>query len=97
MEDLMEECEYSQLPRFACAHCTGDDNPVEEHPDPDDDEYEIKGRPFDARFPGRCAIDYDHQIRKGDLVAFIQYAANPLRPVQGVACSACVRVLPRAR
>lgn len=93
--DIMEECDYSGLPRFACAHCTGDEDPTIDHPDPEAEGYEVT-KTFDARFAGRCAVDEDHKIRKGDLVGFLRLASNPLRPVQGVACGACVRVLPRA-
>lgn len=94
--DLIDEseCEFSGLPKFACSHCTGDE--LGDEPDTHEIEYEVKGRPFDARFPGRCTIDYDHQIRKGDLVAYVQRADNPMMPVQGVACQACVKSLPRA-
>lgn len=84
-------CELTELPPAWCAHCQGTPDLEEE------DSFEVLGRPFDAQFPGRCTIDYDHNIRRGDLVARVQRADNPMLPVQGVACSACVRILPRVK
>lgn len=86
-----EICEKSDLPKEWCAHCrkSEDVNTTEE--------YEVVGRAFDAQYSGRCTLDYDHQIRRGDLVARVRHADNPMLPVQGVACSACVKVLPRAK
>lgn len=86
-----DRCENTELPKAWCAHCLGT-------PDLDmEEEYEVLGRPFDSQFPGRCTIDYDHKIRRGDLVARVQRADNPMLPVTGVACGACVRVLPRVK
>ena len=95
MDPDFSECEVSGLPKATCAHCTGDLLGDEVSNDTFE-EYEIVGRPFDARFPGRCTIDPDHMVRRGDLVAYVQHADNPLLPVSGVACQACVRILPRA-
>lgn len=90
------ECPFSGLPRYTCSHCTGD---VEE-PTPvygkHDEDYEILGRIFEAKFAGHCTIEYDHRIRRGDSVARVQRADNPMLPVAGVACASCVKILPRA-
>ena len=64
--------------------------------DEDEGEYELIGRWFHAQFPGHCAIDWEHLIRKGDKVSRIQHADNPMLPIQGVACKSCVILLPRA-
>lgn len=58
-------------------------------------EYEVVGRPFQAQFSGYCAVDYDHRIKRGDRVARIQRADNPMIPVTGVACPMCLRILPK--
>ena len=63
----------------------------------DDIEYEIVGRLFESQFPGRCAVDWNHRVRKGDVVAHVQRADNPFLPVTGVACGACTKDLPRAK
>lgn len=63
----------------------------------DEDEYEIIGRVFEAAFPGHCTIDYEHRVKRGDSVARVQRADNPMLPVTGVACRACTLVLPRAK
>lgn len=65
--------------------------------DDDEPKFEVIGRAFDSQFTGRCTIEYDHRIRRGDLVARVQRADNPMLPVPGVACAACVKVLPRGR
>lgn len=97
MADEYEECDFSGLPRVFCAHCQGH---KEEKPsvygNDDEDEFEIIGRVFDAQFPGHCTIDYDHRIKRGDRVARVQRIDNPMIPVTGVACSACVKVLSHA-
>lgn len=54
----------------------------------DIDDYETLGS-FDAGWSGRCTIDPDHTIKRGDRVAKIQLKANPLLPVTGVACKHC--------
>lgn len=91
-DDLpLTECEFSGLPQRFCSHCTGDTLEPEE-----EEEFEITAV-FDARFSGRCAVDPDHIVRKGDRVGFIQRADNPMLPKTGVACKACVRSLPNAR
>lgn len=91
MIDETDECEMSGLPKDWCAHCRGSvEIDIEE-------EFEVLSRSFEAQFPGRCTLDYDHVIKRGDLVARVQHAGNPMRPVQGVACSKCVKMLPRAK
>lgn len=62
-----------------------------------DIEYELIGRWFHAQFPGHCAVDWEHLIRRGEKVQRVQRADNPMLPVQGVACPSCVKMLPRAR
>lgn len=59
-------------------------------------EYEILGKVFLSQFPGVCRVDPDHKIRRGDKVARVQYADNPMIPVTGVACSQCLILLPKA-
>lgn len=60
-------------------------------------EYEVLGRPFPAQFKGSCTLNWDHSYKRGDMVARVQRADNPLLPIPGVACAACVRILPRAQ
>lgn len=89
---LDRECEFSLLPEATCSHCTG-------HDDSDllaDSDYEITAL-FTAQFAGTCTIDSEHRIRRGDRIAKVQHADNPMLPVPGVACSACVLDLPRAK
>lgn len=83
-------CERTDLPQAWCAHCRGSEDIAIE------DAYEVTGRPFEARFPGRCTLDDEHTIRRGDLVAYVRHADNPMLPVPGVACASCVKSLPRA-
>lgn len=64
--------------------------------DDTDDDFELIGRWFEAQFSGHCTLDYEHRIRRGDKVSRVQHASNPMLPVTGVACSACVKVLPHA-
>lgn len=61
-----------------------------------DEMYEIVAV-FDAQFPSRCRVDYDHKIRVGDRVARLQRSDNPMLPVTGVACSKCYKIIPRAQ
>ena len=82
-------CEITELPQAWCAHCR-------KTPELDEvfaEDYVLSGRAFEARYHGRCAIDYDHTIRRGDLVAYVKHADNPMLPVPGVACAACVRMI----
>lgn len=75
-----------------------DKDPFVDDPDEEPDyEYEIVGRIFEAQYPGRCAIDPDHKVKRGDKVARAQRADNPLIPVPGVACKWCVKDYPRGR
>jgi len=60
------------------------------------DEYEAVGRPFDAQFPGYCAVNYDHKVKRGERVTKVQRADNPLIPVGGVACGKCTKIIPKA-
>lgn len=60
-------------------------------------ELEIVGRPWSAAFPSRCTVDYEHKIRTGDQVARVRRADNPMLPVPGVACTLCLKMLPRAK
>lgn len=62
----------------------------------EDHEYETIAR-FDAAYPGRCILNEDHKIRRGDKVSRVQMADNPMIPVSGVVCSVCTRTLPRAK
>lgn len=60
------------------------------------EEYEAVGRPFESQFPGHCAVDWDHKVKRGDRVTKIQRADNPLIPVGGVACAKCTKIVPKA-
>lgn len=59
-------------------------------------DYEII-RVFDSQFTGTCVIDRSHTVRRGDRVAKLQLASNPMLPVTGVACKACTWALPLAK
>jgi len=110
MTDDFEECSWSGLAKAFCSHCTGaklgdekpdrltterlfDENP--ESPDDDDVEFEIL-RTFPAQYHGFCTIERAHKIKRGDIVAVVQRADNPMLPVKGVACRSCVSILPHA-
>ena len=112
MTDEWEECEWSGLAKAFCAHCKGQtlgdekqpgrltteilfDGMDQEEPDNDDIDFEIV-RTFEAKYNGVCTIEPGHKIRRGDRVAIVQRADNPMIPVKGVACKACVSVLPHA-
>jgi len=101
-DDQFEECEQSGLPRVFCAHCKGDKLGDEHLPGvgfADEDanaEYERIGRTFAAQYSGVCTIDYDHRVKRGDIVSKVQRADNPLLPISGVACASCTKVLPHA-
>ena len=107
-DDDYEECDYSGLAKIYCAHCLGhklgDEKPElpkygnldPESEDPED-VFEIVGKSFEAQYKGRCTINYDHVIKLGTKVARVQRQDNPMIPVSGVACAACIRLLPRAR
>lgn len=58
-------------------------------------DYEIV-RSFLATQSGRCTLDEDHKIARGDKIAKIQYADNPYVPIPGYACKHCIKFLPRA-
>lgn len=62
----------------------------------DEPEFEIIGRTFEAQYHGVCTLDYDHRVRRGDRVARIQRADNPMLPITGVACKNCIAFLPHA-
>lgn len=87
-----EDCPKTGLPMAFCSHCTGDDEreAIEAR---EEREYLLKGWPFLAQFPGRCAVDEDHPVKKGSKVSRVIRADNPLLTVPGVACTACVRDL----
>lgn len=61
-----------------------------------DDDFEVT-ETFLALYSGSCAIDNRHDVRRGSRVGRIRAIANPLIPIPGVACSSCVKELPRAR
>lgn len=106
-----EECDFSGLAKIYCSHCLGhtlgdekeqgrltteilfDAN--EEEPDNDEIDFEIL-RTFPAKYAGVCTIEPAHKIRRGDIVAIVQRADNPMLPVKGVACRSCVSILPHA-
>lgn len=97
--EVFEECDFSGLPKEFCAHCKGDKLGDEKAPvygNDDESEFEIIGRVFEAQYSGVCTINYDHRVKRGDRVAKVQRADNPMLPVSGVACAACVKVLPHA-
>lgn len=56
-------------------------------------EYEVVGHPFPTQFAQFCRVNYTHKIKRGDMVAKIQRADNPMLPVTGVACKVCVRLM----
>lgn len=103
-----EECDFSGLAKIYCAHCLGhklgDEKPdlpkfgnldvAREDPE---DVFEVIGRAFEAQYKGHCTINYDHTIKRGSRVARVQRQDNPMIPVGGVACSECIRILPKAR
>lgn len=108
-----EECEKSGLARYECAHCQGHklgdeqdvvhyghldpDKPLDESYYDEDLLYEVIGRSFQAVYSGVCTIDHDHEIRRGDKVARVRHADNPLIAVGGVACKNCIREIPKAK
>jgi hypothetical protein len=59
--------------------------------------YEVVGRTWEASFSGHCTIEYAHAVRRGDKVSRVRRADNPMLPVPGVACSLCLKMLPRAK
>lgn len=96
--EVYEECDFSGLPKVFCAHCKGDelgDEVKQVYGNDDTDEFEIV-RIFEAQYPGTCTIDREHIIKRGDRVARIQRADNPMLPISGVACKNCVKLLPHA-
>jgi hypothetical protein len=112
MTDEFEECSWSGLAKAFCSHCTGAklgdekdrgrlttellfDDQEGEQPDNDDIEFEIL-RTFPAQYSGFCTVDRAHKIKRGDIVAVVQRADNPMLPVKGVACRSCVSILPHA-
>ncbi len=111
-DDQWEECDFSGLAKITCSHCQGhslgdekkdarlttetllDSNELE--PDNDDIEFEIL-RTFEAKFHGVCTIEPAHKVKRGDRVAVVQRADNPMLPVKGVACKSCVSILPHVK
>lgn len=92
-----KECLFSGLPMATCSHCTGDDDLMGVNADYDYyDDYEVL-RTFEAQFHSHCLIDENHRVRRGDRVAMVRRADNPMLPVRGVACASCTKVLPRAK
>lgn len=88
-------CDFSDLPTETCAHCQGIPEEKEVHPvfgNDDPVEFEILSV-FPAQYAGTCTIDRDHTIKRGDRVARVQRADNPMLVVSGVACSQCTRIL----
>lgn len=97
--EVYEECDFSGLPKVFCAHCKGDtlrDEKPTVYGNDDETEFEIIGRTFEAQYSGVCTINYDHKVRRGDRVARVQRADNPMLPITGVACASCTKILPHA-
>lgn len=111
-DDQWEECSFSGLAKITCSHCQGHtlgdeksdkhlttellfDDQEGEQPDDEDVEFEIL-RTFPAQYNGFCTIERAHKIKRGDIVAVVQRADNPMLPVKGVACRSCVSILPHA-
>lgn len=88
-----KECLFSGLPMGTCAHCRGDEDLTINENDRD---YEVTAI-FDSQYHGRCTINSDHRIRPKDRIGYVQHADNPMLPVRGVACQACIRDMPRAK
>jgi len=62
-----------------------------------EEDYEVIGRVFEAQYSQSCTIDDEHRIRRGDRVAKVQRADNPMLPVPGVACKVCIKGMPRSK
>lgn len=92
----VELCDWSELPKSSCAHCNVKEEPVSVFGNDDEREFEIIGHPFPAQYGGVCTLDYDHRIRRGDRVAKVQRADNPMLIVSGVACKDCIKGMPHA-
>jgi hypothetical protein len=91
-QDMTEICDYSLLHKYECSHCLGtDDSDIT----PDHD-YEIVAY-FPSQFGGYCNLVDVHKIRKGDKVAKIRLADNPMVSIPGVACTICALDIPRAK
>ena len=54
------------------------------------EKYEIEGRIFESQYRGRCTLDPEHPIKRGDRVARLLRKDNPMLTVPGVACKRCV-------
>lgn len=52
--------------------------------------YEIDGGTFESQYVGRCALDREHKIKRGDRVARVFRKDNPTLTVGGVVCKNCV-------
>lgn len=52
--------------------------------------FEIDGGTFESQYRGRCALDPDHAIKRGERVARVIRKDNPMLPVGGVVCKNCV-------
>lgn len=91
-EQLQEDCEFSLMKRYECAHCMGiDDSDITpEH------EYEIVAK-FPSQFGGYCTIEEGHRYRKGEWVYKLRRADNPMVGIPGVACKFCASEFPYAR
>lgn len=61
----------------------------------EDSEFEILST-FRTLYPGWCNVDPEHRIRRDQLVGKLQRASNPLVPVTGMCCKACMKGLPKA-
>lgn len=61
-----------------------------------EEDFEAIGALFDSQFSGRCAIDWNHRIRRGEVVTRVARADNPFLPVPGVACGNCTKILKRS-
>jgi hypothetical protein len=55
--------------------------------------FEIDGRTVETGFPGRCTLNYEHKIKRGERVAQIRRKDNPFIPISGVVCKRCIEEL----
>lgn len=49
-----------------------------------------------AKDHGRCCLDEEHKIKRGDKIGKLQHSNNPFVPIPGWACKKCIEWLPRA-
>lgn len=59
-------------------------------------EYEVV-RTMYSQEAGRCCLNEEHRIRRGDKIGKLQHADNPFIPVSGWACKHCTSIYPKAR